>query len=117
MHEIAQYAIPVYAVLMLLGGIMGFVKGKMTSLSGIHAKINAKTMDKAALEPGKTGRHQVVLPVGSQKDASANASRDVGKLKVADPATGLTKWRSVRAGQVMSPDGTPTSSRNPSGGK
>ncbi|HNB21275.1 MAG TPA: TMEM14 family protein [Candidatus Melainabacteria bacterium] len=28
MHEIAQYAIPVYAVLMLLGGIMGFVKGK-----------------------------------------------------------------------------------------
>ncbi len=28
MHEIAQIAIPVYAVLMLLGGIMGFVKGK-----------------------------------------------------------------------------------------
>lgn len=28
MHEIAQYAIPVYAVFMLLGGIMGFVKGK-----------------------------------------------------------------------------------------
>ncbi len=28
MHEIAQFAIPVYAVFMLLGGIMGFVKGK-----------------------------------------------------------------------------------------
>lgn len=28
MLAIAQYAIPVYAVLMLLGGIMGFVKGK-----------------------------------------------------------------------------------------
>ena len=28
MQEIAHYAIPVYAVLMLLGGIMGFVKGR-----------------------------------------------------------------------------------------
>ncbi len=28
MQSVAQYAIPVYAVLMLLGGIMGFVKGK-----------------------------------------------------------------------------------------
>lgn len=28
MQAAAQYAIPVYAVFMLLGGIMGFVKGK-----------------------------------------------------------------------------------------
>lgn len=70
-----------------------------------------------ALQAGKTGRHQVILPVGSQKDAAPNATRDVGKLKVADPATGQTKWRSVRAGLVMAPDGTPTSSRHPNPGK
>lgn len=95
----------------------GLDEARAKEVAKDHLTEDPDYYNKAALEPGKTGRHQVVLPVGSQKDASANASRDVGKLKVADPATGLTKWRSVRAGQVMSPDGTPTSSRNPSGGK
>lgn len=72
-------------------------------------------LDKAALEAGKTGRHQVLLPVGSQIDAGPSSNHKSGQLKVQDPATGKTKWRSVRAGVVMAPDGTPTSSRNPSG--
>lgn len=70
-----------------------------------------------ALQAGKTGRHQVVLPVGSQIDGAPDANHSSGRLKVADPETGKSKWRSVRAGIVMAPDGTPTSSRNPSGGK
>lgn len=73
-------------------------------------------MDKAALEAGKTGRHQVVLPVGSQVDAGPSAAHEAGEIKLRDPDTGKTKWREVRAGIVMAPDGTPTSSRNPSGG-
>jgi hypothetical protein len=72
-------------------------------------------MDKAALEAGKTGRHQVTLPVGSQVDPGPSAAHEGGELKVQDPATGKTKWRQVRAGIVMAPDGTPTSSRNPGG--
>jgi uncharacterized membrane protein (UPF0136 family) len=37
MFAVAQYAIPVYAVLMLLGGIMGFVKAqsKASLISGV----------------------------------------------------------------------------------
>lgn len=70
-----------------------------------------------ALEAGKTGRHQVVLPVGSQLDSGQHANRDrVGRIKVRSPSTGKTKWRQVRAGMVMDPEGNPTSSRNPSGG-
>lgn len=80
---------------------------KKGSLSMIHH----------ALRAGKTGRHQVVLPVGSQIDGAPSGNHKAGKIKVADPATGQSKWRSVRAGQVMAPDGTPTSSRNPSGGQ
>lgn len=72
-------------------------------------------MDKAALEAGKTGRHQANLPVGSQVDPGPSAAHEGGELKVQDPATGKTKWRQVRAGIVMAPDGTPTSSRNPGG--
>jgi hypothetical protein len=77
-----------------------------------------KKMEKTlhALEAGKTGRHQVVLPVGSQLDAGQHASRNVGKVKVRNTETGKTKWREVRAGQVMDPQGNPTSSLNPSGG-
>ena len=72
-------------------------------------------LDKAALEAGKTGRHQVNLPVGSQVDPGPSAAHEGGELKVRDPETGKTKWRQVRAGVVMAPDGTPTSSRNPGG--
>lgn len=75
----------------------------------------AKKLGKAALEAGKTGRHQVNYPVGTQIDGSPSGAHDAGELKVRDPATGKTKWRSVRAGIVMSPDGSPTSSRNPGG--
>jgi len=72
-------------------------------------------MSKAALEAGKTGRHQVNYPVGTQIDGAPAGGKDAGQLKVQDPVTGKTKWRSVRAGIVMAPDGTPTSSRNPGG--
>jgi hypothetical protein len=75
----------------------------------------SEELDKAALEAGKTGRHQVNLPVGSQVDPGPSAAHEGGELKVQDPATGKTKWRQVRAGIVMAPDGTPTSSRNPGG--
>ena len=70
---------------------------------------------KAALEAGKTGRHQVVLPVGSQVDPGPSSAHEGGEIKVRDPETGKTKWRQVRSGLVMAPDGTPTSSRNPGG--
>jgi len=69
---------------------------------------------KAALEAGATGRHDVRLPVGSQKDPSASGTRDAGKLKVRRQ-DGKTSWISVRANMVMAPDGNPTSSRNPGG--
>lgn len=72
-------------------------------------------LDKAALEAGKTGRHQVVLPVGSQVDPGPSANHEGGEIKVRDPESGKTKWRQVRSGLVMAPDGTPTSSRNPGG--
>lgn len=76
---------------------------------------NYYSMGKAALEAGKTGRHQVVLPVGSQVDPGPSAAHEGGEIKVRDPETGKTKWRQVRSGLVMAPDGTPTSSRNPGG--
>jgi len=81
------------------------------------AKKGSLSMIHHALRAGKTGRHQVVLPVGSQIDGAPSGNHKAGQIKVADPATGQSKWRSVRAGQVMAPDGTPTSSRNPSGGQ
>lgn len=72
----------------------------------------AEPVEKAALDPGKTGRHQVVLPTGSQIDPSPEANHRSGQIKVAKP-DGKTTWRSVRANVVMDPsDGTPTSSRN-----
>lgn len=107
-------------------GIVGFKGNKLTPLSSIHAKINAKVFKaglpmsgvRHALEAGKTGHHQVVLPVGSQLDAGPLASRNVGRIKIADPDTGNSKWRQVRAGMIMAPDGSATSSRNPNpGGK
>lgn len=74
-----------------------------------------RKMDKAALEAGKTGRHQVVLPVGAQVDPGPDSNHEGGEIKVRDPETGKSKWRQVRSGLVMAPDGTPTSSRNPGG--
>lgn len=78
-------------------------------------RCGSEKTEKAALEAGTTGRHNVVLPVGSQIDAAPAGTRDVGQLKVQDQETGKTKWRSVRSGLVMDPQGQPVSSRNPGG--
>ncbi len=78
--------------------------------------LDKEDIEKAALPmPKAPTRHELNLPVGSQKDSSPGGSQDAGKLKVQDPKTGKEKWRSVRAGLVMDPGGAPTSSRNPSG--
>jgi hypothetical protein len=74
-----------------------------------------RDIEKAALEAGKTGKHRVVLPVGSTKEPHGQGTRDAGKIKVLDSETGKEKWRQVRSGIVMAPDGTPTSSRKPNG--
>ena len=71
-------------------------------------------VEKAALEAGKTGRHDLILPVGSQKDPAPGGTREAGKVKI-QHEDGKTGWVSVRAGQVMSNDGHPISSRNPGG--
>jgi GNAT superfamily N-acetyltransferase len=67
----------------------------------------------ASLEKGKlplpehAPKHtHLNLPVGSSKD---------GKVKVFHPEEGKQGWVSVRAGQVLSNDGHPVSSRNPGG--
>lgn len=70
-------------------------------------------VEKAGLEPNKTGRHEITLPVGSTKDPGPTGTHDAGKIKIQDPESGHSKWRSVRAGLVMAPDGTAVSSRNP----
>lgn len=95
----------------------GLDEARATEIAKDHLTEDPKyySTEKAALEAGKTGRHQVVLPVGSQLDPGPSGTRNVGKIKVRDQETGKTKWRSVRAGLVMAPDGTPTSSRNPGG--
>ncbi len=72
---------------------------------------------KLPLPESQSTHKQIKYPVGQVKDSSPGGSRDVGKIKIQDPESGKTKWRQVRAGLVMAPDGTPTSSRNPSGGK
>jgi hypothetical protein len=69
-----------------------------------------------AKKPGTTGRFSVRLPVRSQIDPGASAGRNVGRVKVLDPESNTTKWREVRAGQVMGADGQPASSRNPGAG-
>lgn len=89
----------------------------MSSKANAGVGVGAKVVAKAALEAGKTGRHQVVLPVGSQLDGSASADKEkVGRVKILDRNSGKTKWRQTRAGIVSDPMGNPTSSRNPTGG-
>ncbi len=74
-------------------------------------------MDKAKLPlPENTPTHtEHQYAVGSVKESGAQGTQDVGKIKVQSPETGKTKWRQVRSGLVMGPDGQPVSSRNPSG--
>lgn len=97
------------------GMLTNFMNSKANAGPNVSSKVMAKTvktMRKAALEAGKTGRHLVNLPVGSQIDPSASGTRKAGKIKVQTP-TG-SKWRSVRANMVASSkDGSPTSSRRP----
>jgi len=80
------------------------------------SKVLDKDIEKAALPmPKASTRHELQLPVGTQKDSSPGGSHDAGKLKIRDSQSGQEKWRSVRAGLVLDPQGQPTSSRNPSG--
>lgn len=58
-------------------------------------------MEKASLDPGKTGRSHLMLPVGSTVK---------GKIKVKLP-NGKTSWRSVRSGLAMDSQGQPVSVR------
>jgi len=90
-------------------------KDHLTEDPKYYSPVMKRKVKKAALDAGKTGRHQVNYPVGTQIDGSPSGAHDAGELKVRDPVSGKTKWRSVRAGIVMSPDGSPTSSRNPGG--
>jgi hypothetical protein len=73
-------------------------------------------IDKAALEAGKTGRHDLELPPGSKKDCGAQGDRSGGTIKVQTPEDGTMKWRSVRAGMIAAPDGTATSALHPNPG-
>ena len=70
---------------------------------------------KLPLPESKPTKHQMVYPVGTQKDASPGGTRDVGRIKTQEPETGKVKWREVRSGMVLSPEGAPVSSRNPGG--
>jgi len=58
-------------------------------------------IEKTSLDPGKTGRHNVVLPVGSTNN---------GKIKVKLPS-GKAGWRSVRSGIALDAEGNPISVR------
>jgi hypothetical protein len=71
-------------------------------------------LEKAATEAGKTGRHNVILPDGSQKDTSPSGAREGGKRKVAH-ADGHSSWQAMRSGVVPSPTGRPTSAKHPGG--
>lgn len=71
-----------------------------------------KTMEKAA--PPPSGRHHVVLPVGSTLHTGKHARDTAGKVKV-QHGNGESSWVSVRSGQVLSEDGHTISSRNPKG--
>jgi hypothetical protein len=109
-----------------------FVNGRANAtVAGAGVKATAKTeLQKDAMlpspyiaklqhakKPGKTGHFAINMPPGSQVDTGPTGSnipgRKGGRKKVVDPATNKTKWREMRAGQVMAPDGSPTSSRHP----
>jgi hypothetical protein len=89
------------------------IKERKTPATAILDADPNSDFGKAALEAGKTGRHHVILPVGARKDSGPTGTRDVGKIKIMNPNTNHSQWRSVRSNQVMDPTtGTPTSSRN-----
>lgn len=71
-----------------------------------------KTIEKTT--PSPTGRHHVILPVGSTLHTGKHARDTAGKVKV-QHGNGESSWVSVRSGQVLSEDGHTISSRNPKG--
>jgi hypothetical protein len=71
--------------------------------------------EKGPMPEDEAHYHPKNLPVGSQKDAGPTGGRDVGTVKIRHADDGKTAWVGVRAGQVMSQDGHPISSRNPGG--
>jgi hypothetical protein len=64
------------------------------------------------MTPGK--RHDIIEPVGTQLDTGPDGTRNAGKIKIRHQ-DGKTGYVSVRAGQILSQDGHPISSRNPGG--
>ena len=112
-HEMLSPGMPPEVVRAIAAAAQTHMKGKGYRVGADFETGAAPLMQsQGALEAGKTGRHNVILPVGSQKDPSASGTAEAGKIKVAGE-DGKTKWRSVRAGLVMAPDGSPVSSRNP----
>jgi hypothetical protein len=69
-------------------------------------------LDKAGGITEAGHRHHLNLPVGTIKHPGAQGTASDGKMKV-QTTEGKAKWRGIRSGIVMAPDGTPTSSRNP----
>lgn len=84
----------------------------------LSKEIEKAKLDKASLSPsmGQSApqHHHLNLPVGSQVDPAAQASRNVGRIKV-QHGNGKQGWIQARAGQIMSEDGHAISSRNPGG--
>ena len=70
----------------------------------------ADGIGKLPIAGAKTTREHVVLPVGSTKPCDAQGTRDVGKVKI-QGADGKVKWREVRSGMVLGPDGSAISAR------
>lgn len=85
-------------------------------------------MRKVSMQPNKTGRHNLQLPVGTAVEGGPHTTAkpgEVGKLKVKH-GTGDESWKQMRAGMVTATADThappttgtvnhPTSSRNPKG--
>lgn len=73
---------------------------------------------KASLNPNAGAppqRHHLQLPVGSHIDPGPEMGHEAGKIKIQhSPESGSkTGWVSARAGQVLSPEGQPVSSKSP----
>ena len=64
----------------------------------LSENINYYRNEKAALDPGQTGRHDLMLPAGSTVAPGASGGQNDGRVKVLDPTTGKTSWHHVRAG-------------------
>jgi hypothetical protein len=78
----------------------------LASLKGMHKKEFSARLEKGKLPmPENAPKHKFKHPVGASKD---------GKVKIRHD-DGTSSWVSVRAGQVLSNDGHPISSRNPDG--